>query len=73
MFVDYEKAYDRVSRSIHLNMLAQSGYGAVFLSVITETLKFSSNLISENVFDATAGVRQGGSTSCSLFTFYMGI
>ncbi len=52
-------------------MLTQSGRGAVFLSAITKTLKFTRSVIGDSLVDATAGVRQGGSNSCSLFTFYI--
>ncbi len=52
-------------------MLTQSGCGAVFLSAITNTLKFTRSVKGDRFFDATAGVHQGGSTSCSLFTFYI--
>jgi hypothetical protein len=63
--VEYEKPYDQVSRSTLLNMLAQSGCVTVFLSAITKTLKFIRSLIGDSLFDATAGVSQGGSNSCS--------
>ncbi len=71
VFVDYEKAYDGVSRSTLLNMLAQIGCGALFLSAITKTLKFTRSVIGDSFLDVTAVVQQDVSTSCSLFTFYI--
>ncbi len=52
-------------------MLIQSGCGAVLLSAITKTLKFTRSVIGDSFCDATAAVHQDGSTSCSLFTFYI--
>ncbi len=71
MFVDYEKIYDRVNRSTLLNMLTQSGCGAVFLSAIIKTLKFTRSVIGVSFFDATAAICQSGSISYSRFTFYL--
>ncbi len=73
VFVDYEKAYDRVNRNTLLNMLAQSGCGRVFLSAVARSITVTRNVLGDCYFDATAGVRQGGSTSCSLFTFYINV
>ncbi len=41
------------------------------LSAITKSLTFTRSVIGDNFFDATAGVCQGGSNSCSLFTFFI--
>jgi hypothetical protein len=70
-FIDYTKAYDRVNRQLLLNLLANKGCGQRFLDALTGTLKHTANVIGNACFDATAGVRQGGSCSCSLFTLYV--
>ncbi len=71
LFVDFEKAYDKVSHQKLLTLLTEQGCGAQFLSAIANTLKDTDNIIGSKSFKATAGVRQGGATSCSLFTFYV--
>ncbi len=71
LFVDCEKAYDKVSRQKLLTLLTGQGCCAQFLSAITNTLKDTDNIIGSKSFKATAGVLQGGATSCSLFTFYV--
>ncbi len=69
--MDFEKAYDKVSRQKLLTFLAEQGCGAQFLSAIANILKDTDNIIGFNSFKATAGVYQGGATSCSLCTFYV--
>ncbi len=71
LFVDFEKAYDKVSHQKLLTLLPEQGCGAQFLSAIANTLKETDNIIGSKSFKATAGVHQGGATSCSLFTFYV--
>ena len=67
-FIDYVKAYDKVNRNLLLDMLAAKGCGDRFLSAIGQSLKRSVNVIGSASFFSSSGVRQGGSTSCSLFT-----
>ena len=70
-FIDFTKAYDRVNRQTLLELLKQRGCGKNFLHAIANTLRRTSNIIGNARFDASAGVRQGGSCSCSLFTLYV--
>ena len=70
-FVDFEKAYDKVDRNKLLAKLASAGCGSTFLSAIAQTLKNTKSVIGEHVFSSSMGVRQGGATSCTLFTFYV--
>jgi len=70
-FLDYEKAYDKVDRSVLLHKLALSGCGQTFLNAIHRTLSRTLSIMGSAVINAKSGVRQGGSTSCSLFTFYI--
>ncbi len=71
LFVDFEKAYDKVSHQKLLTLLAKQGCAAQFLSAIANTLKDTHNIISSKSFKVTAEVHRGGATSCSLFTFYV--
>ena len=70
-FLDYEKAYDKVDRSILLQKLASCGCGQNFLTAVYQTLCCTKSVMGSAIIDAKMGVRQGGSTSCSLFTFYI--
>ncbi len=70
-FIDYVKAYDRVNRSKLLQMLADKGCGNKFLQAIGKSMEHTHSVIGSEQFESTMGVRQGGSTSCSLFTFYI--
>ncbi len=71
LFVDFEKGYDKVSRQKLLTLLSEQGCGAQFLSAIANILKDTDNIIGSKSFKATAGVCEGGATSCSIFTFYV--
>ena len=70
-FIDYVKAYDKVNRNKLLQILDSKGCGSRFLSAIASTLTNSSGVIGSESFQATAGVRQGASLSCSLFILYV--
>ena len=70
-FLDYEKAYDKVDRSLLLQKLANTGCSQKFLNAIYCTLDNTYSYMGNEVVEAKRGVRQGGSTSCSLFTFYI--
>ena len=71
VFIDYSTAYDRVNRQLLLEKLAASGCGQRFLRAIANTLNRTVGTVGGVSFLASAGVRQGGLTSCSLFTFYI--
>ena len=70
-FVDYAKAYDKLDRLCLLRMLDSKGCGSRFLRAIKASMKCSTGYIGSDVFQATMGVKQGGCTSCPLFTFYI--
>ncbi len=70
-FIDYVKAYDRVDRNLLLKMLANKGCGNRFLQAIGSSMQRTTNVLGCETFDSSMGVRQGGATSCSLFTFYV--
>ena len=71
LFVDYVKAYDRVNRNKLLKMLCEKGCGNRFLSAIGNSLKNTYGMIGNRKFGYTRGVKQGSSTSCTLFTLYL--
>ena len=70
-FIDYQKAYDRLNRSTLLTMLDQKGCGTKFLKALRDSMVQSVGVIGNEQFEATSGVKQGGCTSCSIFTFYI--
>ena len=71
LFVDFDKAYDRVSRSKLLSLLAEQGCGKRMVNAIAASLQITKNIYNSCLFSSTAGVRQGGATSCSLFTLFV--
>ena len=71
LFVDFEKAYDRVPRNKLLQLLADYGCGKIMIHAIAASLKETTSIFNSCLLAASAGVRQGGSTSCSLFTLFV--
>ncbi len=70
-FIDYQKAYDKVNRLNLLRYLDSRGCGSTFLKAVKAAMMNSCGQIGNQSFSATAGVRQGASTSCPLFTFFI--
>ena len=54
-----------------LSLLANAGCRNTFLRAIEECLRHTQNKLGNKTFVSKHGVRQGGATSCSLFTFYI--
>ena len=71
LFVDYCKAYDKVDRMKLLRYLDRRGCGSKFLAALKSSYEKTSAQIGSSSFTATAGVRQGASTSCPLFIFFL--
>jgi hypothetical protein len=71
LFIDYIKAYDKVNRNQLLRMLCDQGCGDRFLSAVGKGLMDNFGVIGDAQFKYSNGVKQGSSTSCSLFTFYL--
>ena len=71
LFVDFEKAYDNVSRSKLIEELKYVGCGKIMIKIIVSIYK-NTNLIfkSANVC-ADKGVKQGSSTTCLFFILYV--
>ena len=70
-YVDYQKAYDLVDRNKLLKILENRGCGLRFLRALRESLLFSTGIVGKETFKAKSGVRQGATTSCPLFTFFI--
>ena len=71
LFIDYSKAYDRVSRQKLIEVLKSLGCGKVMLSAIQSMYKCTKNILKTAVIDSTIGVRQGAPSSCLLFVIYI--
>ena len=69
-FIDYKKAYDLVDRHKLLQRLDRLGCGTTFLAALQKSMK-ATGVIGMEQFHTSAGVKQGGSTSCTLFTLYV--
>ena len=66
-YIDYQKAYDRVDRRGFLPFLDR---GNTFLEALNNSLT-ATGVIGDHAFPTSRGVKQGGSTSCKLFTAYI--
>lgn len=71
LFVDYQKAYDRVNRMTLLNMLCASGCGDKFICALGNGLQKNFGIIGNTQFQYRNGVKQGSAVSCNLFTYYL--
>ena len=69
-FIDYQKAYDKVNRSKLIQYLDTKGCGNKFLYALKHSMT-STGQIGNNSFDTSAGVKQGGPSSCNMFTSYI--
>ncbi len=69
--IDYQKAYDKVNRWKLFRHLDLKGCGTAFLQAVAASMKNSLGTIGREAFSANAGVRQGASISCPLFTFFI--
>ena len=67
-FIDYKKAYDKVNRGKLAMRLAQMGCGNTYMKALLNTLHGSTGVIGKEQFRALSGVRQGGASSCPVFT-----
>lgn len=70
-FVDYVKAYDKVDRLKLLQHLDAKGCGSRFLGALQAATRLSTGVIGSSTFTATSGVKQGGCSSCPLFTCFI--
>ena len=73
LFIDFSKAYDRVSRQKLVDVLKSQGCGRVMLKAIKAMYSCTKNVLKSAVIDASIGVRQGAPSSCLLFIMYIDI
>ena len=69
-FIDYQKAYDKINRKKLIERLDSIGCGTTFLMALQQSMS-SIGIIGGKEFLTSAGVKQGGGTSCNLFTSYI--
>ena len=71
MFVDFNKAYDRIRRSILMEELKKRGCGGKFLSAVQALYSSVSLTIGNDLIETSIGLKQGGTTSSSFFIIYL--
>ena len=71
LFIDYSKAYDRVSRRKLIEVLRSRGCGKVMLKAIQAMYSCTKNILKSAIIHASIGVRQGAPSSCLLFVIYI--
>ena len=73
--IDFDGAFDRVSRSVLIRKLCRFGAGAIFVSCIASMYLKTDNIIFNNgehiVYTLFAGIKQGLPLSPLLFLFYV--
>ena len=70
-FVDFRQVYDRVNRQRLIDLLRENGCGQRMLSALAAGLKDTQSVLHSRLFKSSIGVRQGGSSSCFLFTMFV--
>ena len=71
IFIDFEKAYDKVLRWKLVEVLRSFGCGSHMLQAIKSSLQKTTSIIDNVSIDSKVGVRQGSPSSCFLFTAYV--
>ena len=71
LFIDYSKAYDRVSRRKLVEVLRSRGCGKIMLKAIQAMYSCTKNVLKSAIIHASIGVRQGAPSSCLLFVIYI--
>lgn len=71
LFVDFQKAYDKVPRKKLLECLKSRGCGRVMLEAIVSLYRNTKFILRTATINADIGVRQGAPTSCLLFVLYI--
>ena len=70
-FIDFSKAYDRISRRKLFILLAELGCGHIMLSAIQAIYRSTKNILKTAIITSKIGIKQGGSSSGLLFVLYM--
>lgn len=71
LFVDFSKAYDRVSRKKMIEVLKSMGCGKRMLRAIQAMYEGTKHILKSATICASVGVRQGAPSSCFLFIMYI--
>ena len=71
LFIDFEKAYDKVRRDKLFELLKSAGCGSVMLNMLKAIYRNTRFLFKTVVILANLGVKQGSSASCILFILYV--
>ena len=70
-FIDFQQAYDKVNRQKLLDVLSENGCGRRMLVALAAGLKDSQSVLNRKIIRSSMGVRQGGGSSCFLFTMFV--
>ena len=70
-FIDFSKAYDRISRPKLFRLLANLGCGRIMLRALQAMYKSTKNILKTAIINSKIGIKQGGSSSGLLFILYM--
>jgi len=71
LFIDFNKAYDRVPRYKLIEYMKSIGCGRTMLIALMNMNKNTYNVLNSIKISTSSGVRQGAPTSCLLFTKYV--
>ena len=72
-FIDFSKAYDRISRPKLFRLLAKLGCGHIMLRALQLLYDTTKNILKTAIINAKIGIKQGGSSSGLLFILYMDV
>ena len=73
LFIDFEKAYDKVPRKGLLDVLKDLGCGRKFLQILAAIYANIKMVFKLATIATSMGVRQGAATSCMLFIIYLDV
>ena len=71
VFIDFQKAYDRVHRDKLFSILVNHGCGNVFILALKAMYKVTVSIFKTTQICASIGVKQGSPTRCILFVIYI--
>ena len=71
LFIDFEKAYDKVVRGKLIEEFKKLGCGQIMLKIIITAYRKTTFLFRNAMINSNMGVKQGSSTSCFLFILYV--
>ena len=73
LYIDFEKAYDKVKRKTLFDILNSMGCVGRFLSVLSKVYTAIRMVFKLAIILTSIGVRQGDTSSCMLFIIYSGV